>query len=214
MLRFLGLGFDILMSNEILEVAIISPRRFQPRLFFLGPMIPVIVCFEFAFRLKPVFKVATLRTPLALPYLIGPIAQLIDLFVRHLISPHCFDDCWRLEPSAEKPPSLGLDLWSTNRTSRVASVLRGEPMTEGDVLQIFNPAATVDSGAHTRGMVSYGVCSGCLFGTSERYSTPSKSGTVKQLFSQFRQNACVTGRRLEAAACCESPLHEICPVRL
>ena len=214
MLRFLGLGFDILMSNEILEVAIISPRRFQPRLFFLGAMIPVIVCFEFAFRLKPVFKVATLRTPLALPYLIVPIAQLDRSFRSPLISPHCFDDCWRLEPSAEKPPSLGLDLWSTNRTSRVASVFRGEPMTEGDVLQIFNPAATVDSGAHPRGMVSYGVCSGCLFGTSERYSTPSKSGTVKQLFSQFRQNACVTGRRLEAAACCESPLHEICPVRL
>jgi hypothetical protein len=83
MLRFLGLGFDILMPAKLLDVTIISPRRFQPRLFFLRAMTPIIICFQFAFSLEPVFKVATLRTPLALPYLIGPNSQLIDPFVRH-----------------------------------------------------------------------------------------------------------------------------------
>jgi hypothetical protein len=90
MLRFLGLGIDILVPAELLNAAMISSRRFQPRLFFLRAMVPVIICFEFAFSLKLVFKVATVRTPLALPYLIGPIAQLIDLFVRHH---YLLDDC-------------------------------------------------------------------------------------------------------------------------
>jgi hypothetical protein len=65
----------------------ISPRRFQPRLFFNRAMVPIISFFEFPFSLKPVFKVATERTPLALPYLIGAIAQFFDLYRPPLLSP-------------------------------------------------------------------------------------------------------------------------------
>jgi hypothetical protein len=66
-LRFLGPGSDILLPTELFNVSMISPRRFQPLLFFIRAMVPIISCFEFAFSLKPVFKVATVRTPLAFP---------------------------------------------------------------------------------------------------------------------------------------------------
>jgi hypothetical protein len=86
-LRFLGSGSDVLVPTELLNVSMISPRRFQPRLFFNRAMVPIISCFEFAFSLKLVLKVATVQTPLAFPYLIGAIAQFFDLYLPPFLSP-------------------------------------------------------------------------------------------------------------------------------